>query len=299
MRYGKWLMALMGAWMLSQGVWAGERGVPRIEPGLVKALEHYAKTGQAKGEIIGGIRMIPFGLERPEILCAPFKICTVAMEDGERVKSLDIGDKAAWFVRKRSAGVEGQAGYRESIVVKPFVCDIETSLSVFTTRREYHIGLRSLPCGSALEDRKNPKTAWVPQTAFWFPQSELEAWTQDEIEAETAAAEAARAQEVKPEYSLMCHRYDYSTRARRDFPWEPTVLCSNEGHTLIGVPQGTAELGVLYETTGRDHVLINYRVVEVGDQRFLETEHPVEKGRIVIRRKRGKPAVLEFEGGAP
>lgn len=289
----RWLLAVvMGMVVSSVGVAQGDT-LPPVPAGLERALDYYAKTGQAQQQLVDGVLMLPYGVGRPEILCAPFQICSLQLEPGEVIRNKHIGNQATWWLDQGGVGQKGSKSYVQSIVLKPFLCDLETSLVVFTNKRQYHLTLRSLPCGDAVEQHEMPETAWVPRTAFWYPQESLEAWSEQEV-VEAAAVEAAQLADRKPEQAMVCVRHHYKVRAKRRFPWEPTAVCDDGEHTYIGVPKGTAELGILYAKGASGDTILNYTVHSTARGRFIRTEHLVEEGSVRIGRTRGKDAVLTF-----
>lgn len=290
-----WKVLQLGwVWMVLASVVGAQLGSePPVPPGLEKAMEYYAKTGQAQQQVVDGVLMMPYGVGRPEIVCAPYQVCTVSLEPGEMARSFHIGNEPTWTVWIEGVGAEGSGDYVQSLVLKPLLCDLETSLVVFTDRRQYHLALRSLPCGSALERTEVPNTAWVPRTAFWYPQQALTDWAVAEVVEASATREAAASE--APEPGLLCSRFRYQRRAKRRFPWEPTVICDDTEHTYIGIPDGVAETGVLFGKGTGGYVLVNYVDLNVDSRRFLKTEHLVESGRLLMGRPRGKDAVLDFK----
>lgn len=292
------LLRRLGLVLLMVCCWAGAAEAarlvePPVHPGLAKALEYYAKTGQATAQVVDGVLMLPYGVGRtPEILCAPYQVCLVTLEAGEVLRAAHLGLLSTWNIEVESVGQEGTPTFTQSVVLKSTFCDQRTSLSIFTSKRRYHLSLRSLPCGGAEERGEVPDVGWVPETAFWYPQEALRGWAEAEVmQQRKETVEVAEAVEVEPEATVVCERYGYRWRSKRKFPWEPTVICDDGEHTYVGIPEGAAEMGVLFEVRGSAEAIVNY-VVEDG---YLKTEHLVRHARIRIGRSNGKDRILEIE----
>jgi len=82
-----------------------------------------------------------FGGNYPMVICAPLRLCTIQLQPGERVHDMFVGDSARWKVEPALSG-KGSAE-RVSIVVKPSNPGLATSMVITTSRRVYHIGLKS------------------------------------------------------------------------------------------------------------------------------------------------------------
>jgi type IV secretion system protein TrbG len=79
--------------------------------------------------------------EIPSIVCAVLQVTDVALEPGEAIISVSTGDNLRWSVEAVSSG-EG-AAQQPHLIIKPFDRGLATSVVVTTTRRSYHLTLRS------------------------------------------------------------------------------------------------------------------------------------------------------------
>jgi type IV secretion system protein TrbG len=79
--------------------------------------------------------------EIPSIVCAVLQVTDVALEPGEAITSVSTGDNLRWSVEAVVSG-EGPA-QQPHLIVKPFDRGLVTSVVVTTTRRSYHLTLRS------------------------------------------------------------------------------------------------------------------------------------------------------------
>jgi type IV secretion system protein TrbG len=79
--------------------------------------------------------------EIPSIVCAVLQVTDIALEPGEAITSVSTGDNLRWSVEAVVSG-EG-ASSQPHLIIKPFDRGLLTSLVVTTTRRSYHLTLRS------------------------------------------------------------------------------------------------------------------------------------------------------------
>ena len=106
------------------------------------------------GEIV-----FTFGASRPTIVCAVLELCDIALEKGEKINTVQIGDAARWLVDSAVSG----AGNDEiqHLVIKPLDNALKTSMVITTDRRTYHLRLKS------------SLTDFMPQIRFIYPEDTL------------------------------------------------------------------------------------------------------------------------------
>ena len=85
--------------------------------------------------------LFTFGMSEPRVVCAPLKICDIALEPNEIVNSVKVGDQARWIID--GAVVGGGEDRREHILIKPKAAGLENTLFVATNKRAYSITLIS------------------------------------------------------------------------------------------------------------------------------------------------------------
>lgn len=84
-----------------------------------------------------------YGRSQPQLVCAPFRICDVALEPGEVIQKdgVKTGDGARWIIDGSRVGTG--ADMVEHVLVKPEQSGLRTSLFIATDRRSYMIELLS------------------------------------------------------------------------------------------------------------------------------------------------------------
>ena len=101
-----------------------------------------------------------FGTSRPTVVCAVLELCDIALEPGEKINTVQIGDAARWHVDSAISG-EGDKE-TQHLVIKPLDNGLKTSMVIATDKRSYHLRLKS-----SLDD-------FMPQVRFIYPEDTLQ-----------------------------------------------------------------------------------------------------------------------------
>ncbi|MBE4026199.1 P-type conjugative transfer protein TrbG [Vibrio alginolyticus] len=206
----------------------------------------------------GSIQYV-FGAQSPSVVCAVLQVCDIALQPGEYVNSIQLGDTARWNVEPAISGTG--AAETQHLLIKPLDVGLETSLVVTTDRRVYHIRLRS--------HRKE----YMPQVSFTYPEDALAKWetirTRERQHREDNTIPSTR------EY-LGDLSFDYQVSGSA--AWKP-VRVFNDGHkTIIQMPkamqQADAPTLLVVRNDGgwfsdAETEMVNYRVQ--GDRYIVDT----------------------------
>lgn len=103
------------------GKWRGSRGLV---------------TRGADGKVI-----FLYGEVQPSVVCSPLQVCDIELQAGEVVRDVLVGDTVRWKVEPATSGAVG--GQAIHLIVKPSEPGLVTSMVVTTSRRTYHIQLKS------------------------------------------------------------------------------------------------------------------------------------------------------------
>lgn len=171
-----------------------------------------------------------------QVYTAPPRITDIGFEEGETIVSFGAGDTIRWKVGKTWSG-EGRKR-QEHLLVKPLAPDLDTSLVVTTSRRSYHLRLRSFN-----------ETAMVA-VRWQYPKVDL-----FDAEADMPDEPAANAEDLFFGYEIK----PLSGAAPR---WMPRAVYDDGRKVYIRFPPGfgTSEAPVLYVQNGDDSLIVNYRV---------------------------------------
>lgn len=175
------------------------------------------------------------GVTKTRVICAPLRLCDIALQVGEKVITLDAGDSVRWLINAEV--VSGtQPNLRQHILVKPSAPHLETTLSVHTTRRTYHIELVSRP------------EEYMASVEFRYPSYEAQQ-RRRQLAASEMARKAAREKERKirksktlPQSQWSIEDLSFSYRLRGEAPWKPRRVYSNATKTIIEFPKAISSV---------------------------------------------------------
>ncbi|KGP23810.1 MULTISPECIES: P-type conjugative transfer protein TrbG [Xanthomonas] len=226
---------------------------------ISKRWEGGAATGTRPVAGRNGAVMFVFGAQQPSIVCAVLQVCDVALQPGEQVNSLQLGDLARWSVEPAISG--NGATETQHLVIKPMDVGLETSLIVTTDRRTYHFRLRS------------HRTEYMQQVGFIYPEDALAKW--DAIKGREARERQEKTIPQTGEY-LGDLSFDYSISGST--PWKPVRVFNDGKKTIIEMPHSMSQteaptLLVVRRDRGlfsdAETVMVNYRVQ--GDRYIVDT----------------------------
>ena len=177
----------------------------------------YARARQLPVAGDNGAVMFLYGAALPSVVCAPLYVCDIALQPGEVVNDVNIGDAVRWKV---SPSVSGTGADKVThVLIKPTDAALKTDLVISTDRRTYTIQLVSTA------------KHWMPLVAFKYP---------DDIKREWAAYEQHQAQhdaaDILPNGKDLA-RLDFGYALGGDNPaWKPLRVYSDGSKTFIQMP---------------------------------------------------------------
>jgi len=206
----------------------------------------------------GSIQFV-FGGSEPSIVCAVLQVCDVALQVGEQVNSIQLGDTARWNVEPAISGAG--AGEVLHLLIKPMDVGLQTSLVVTTNRRTYHIRLRS------------HRTKYMPFVSFKYPEDALAKW--DIIRAREKKYRNDNTIPQTQEY-LGNLSFDYTVDGSA--PWKPLRVYNDGRKTIIQMPEAMQQTeaptllvvrkdGGLFDDD--ETILVNYRIQ--GDRYVVDS----------------------------
>lgn len=200
-----------------------------------------------------------YGAQQPSIVCAVLQVCDVALQAGEMVNSIHLGDTARWTVEPAITG--SGANEVQHLIIKPMDVGLETSLIVTTNRRTYHLRLRS------------HRTEYMPSVVFTYPEDALAKW--DSIQRrETQQREQGTIPTTGEYLGNLSFDYDVSGSAS----WKPVRVYNDGQKTIIEMPRAMAQteaptLLVVRRDGGlfreAETVMVNYRIQ--GERYIVDT----------------------------
>ena len=241
---------------------AQARKIPAADAARLAAAKKWEETGAADALVgAGGAIEYPYGFSRPTITCAPLHVCSVALQDGESITSVSLGDTVRWLLQT------AVAGNKPVMAIKPTQAGLSTNLMVTTDKgRVYYMHLVS------------SKTEYVPMVNWYDPASmtrdlraEAEAAARQKAELEVTlaankfAAEQARARRVVADQSVGSMdptKLDFSYTCEGEANFKPTRVFANESHTFIQLPPDakTSDAPAVFNISNNETELLNSRL---------------------------------------
>lgn len=180
------------------------------------------------------------GTSMPSVVCAPLYVCDIALQSGEAVNDVKVGDPVRWRITPATSGSTTH------VIVKPSDIGLTTNLIVATDRRVYNIRLVS---------REHD---WMPAVSFSYPEDEAAAWA--DLERATAKR---RAETIIPATGESIERLDFGFSIKGDKPiWRPVRVYAVAGKTVIQFPramQHDEAPALVAIGPGKEEQLVNYR----------------------------------------
>lgn len=206
----------------------------------------------------GAIKFL-YGAQQPSIVCAVLQVCDVALQAGEQVNSINLGDTARWTIEPAITG--SGANEVQHLIIKPLDVGLETSVVVTTNRRTYHLQLRS------------NRTQYMPQVSFTYPEDAMAKW-----EVMKSREVKERQERTMPETGEYLGNLSFDYEVSGSATWKPVRVYNDGTKTIIQMPSAMVQTeaptllvvrkdGGLF--TDDETVMVNYRVQ--GDRYIVDT----------------------------
>jgi len=195
-----------------------------------------------------------FGETQPSVVCSPLQVCDIELEGGEIVRDVLVGDTVRWKIEPATSGAASSQAIH--LVVKPSEPDLVTSMVVTTSRRTYHIQLRS------------QAKAYMARVGFEYPNDISTRLADINARLEDATSANASAAQLNFSYSL-------SGRAS----WKPQRVYSDGVKTYVQFPRSlqASDAPVLFVVSGGQNRIVNYRMKDGT----MVVDYAVEKAVLV------------------
>jgi len=231
-----------------------------------------------------GVVRFLYGATLPTVVCAPLQVCDLALQPGEIVNNVNVGDKVRWNI---SPGVSGSPdGQVTHLIIKPTDAGLVSSLVIETNRRTYAIKLVST------------QHEWMPLVAFNYPDDVQRQWS---AYRQTVAFGAAAS--TLPSGENVAN-LDFGFRLSGDDPnWRPLRVYSDGAKTYIQFPHtissGTAPALVALDNDGGwfyspTEQMVNYRMQ--GDRYIVD--RVLDRAELVSGVGSGQTRVVITRDGA-
>lgn len=239
-------------------------------PEVADEVEAAVRRGRGEGArtletvLSNGYTLLPYGQGEAAIDCPVLNVCDIALDRGETVLGIALGDTERWSVEPAFSGAG--AHRVQHAFIKAFAPGLHTNLILHTDQgRTYLIELRSSEQGEA--------RGGAQRLSFYYPEAVLAEWRRLAAEQEAAIAEVARIDARTVATDLASVNFSYKVSGRRKSPWLPEQIFDDGAHTFLRLPAGRTALelpGVLaVGASEKEPILPNFRLV---DGRWLKID---------------------------
>lgn len=178
-----------------------------------------------------------FGETQPSVVCSPLQVCDIELQGGEIVRDVLVGDTVRWKVEPATSG--GTGGQAIHLIVKPAEPGLLTSMVVTTSRRTYHIQLKSHP------------SQYMARVGFEYPED-----VSTKLADINARLESSGAPGTAP------NNLNFSYSVSGSASWRPKRVYSDGAKTYIqfGSSIASQDAPVLFVISGGQNRIVNYRM---------------------------------------
>ncbi|MBB3428332.1 type IV secretion system protein VirB9 [Rhizobium sp. BK312] len=195
---------------------------------------HGLVTKGADGKVI-----FLYGEVQPSVVCSPLQVCDIELQGGEVVRDVLVGDTVRWKVEPATSGAAG--GQAIHLIVKPSEPGLVTSMVVTTSRRTYHIQLKS------------HATQYMARVGFEYS---------EDVSAKLADVNARLEASTIPGAGVPAEQLSFAYSVSGSAGWRPTRVYSDGQKTYIQFPRSISgqNAPVLFVVSGGQNRIVNYRM---------------------------------------
>ncbi|WP_026227871.1 P-type conjugative transfer protein TrbG [Hoeflea sp. 108] len=180
-----------------------------------------------------------FGEIQPSVVCSPLQVCDIELQPGEAVRDVLVGDTVRWKIEPATSGAIG--GQAIHLIVKPSEPDLVTSMVVTTSRRTYHIQLKS------------HHSQYMARVGFEYP---------EDVTSKLTDMNARLEASIIPGAGVPAERLNFGYTVSGNARWRPTRVYSDGTKTYIQFPRSISgqDAPVLFVVSGGENRVVNYRM---------------------------------------
>lgn len=180
-----------------------------------------------------------FGEIQPSVVCSPLQVCDIELQPGEAVRDVLVGDTVRWKIEPATSGAIG--GQAIHLIVKPSEPDLVTSMVVTTSRRTYHIQLKS------------HHSQYMARVGFEYP---------EDVASKLTDMNARLEASIIPGAGVPAEQLNFGYTVSGNARWRPTRVYSDGTKTYIQFPRSISgqDAPVLFVVSGGENRVVNYRM---------------------------------------
>ncbi|MBB6470278.1 type IV secretion system protein VirB9 [Aminobacter lissarensis] len=197
-----------------------------------------------------------YGEIQPSVVCSPLQVCDIELQAGEAVRDVLVGDTVRWKIEPATSGAIG--GQAIHLIVKPSEPGLVTSMVVTTSRRTYHIQLKS------------HESQYMARVGFEYP---------EDVSLKLADMNARLEASIVPGAGVPAEQLNFGYAVSGNARWRPTRVYSDGTKTYIQFPRSISsqDAPVLFVVSGGENRVVNYRMK--GD--MMVVDYHVERAVLV------------------
>ncbi|MBM7324812.1 P-type conjugative transfer protein TrbG [Agrobacterium sp. S2] len=213
-----------------------------------------------------------YGEVQPSVVCSPLQVCDIELQGGEVVRDVLVGDTVRWKVEPATSGAAG--GQAIHLIVKPSEPGLVTSMVVTTSRRTYHIQLKS------------HATQYMARVGFEYP---------EEVSAKFADVNARLEASTIPGAGVPAEQLSFAYSVSGSAGWRPTRVYSDGQKTYIQFPRSISgqDAPVLFVVSGGQNRIVNYRM----KSNMMVVDYNIDRAVLVSGVGRKQQKVTISKGG--
>ena len=252
----------------------------QLEQEALKINDEFRRKSNDTKPISGGAGEIiyVYGAQSLDVVCAVLQVCDIALQPGEQINTIHLGDTARWLLEPAITGSAGTE--QQHVIVKPLDIGLKTNLILATNRRTYHINLTS------------HKTKFMPLVSFAYPDE-----INNKVKFFKSAQYSAQKAQVLPDTKESISDLDFNYEIESDGQsWTPVRVYNNGRKTVIELPESVSNDEIptfmVKDPYTDEDVLVNYRyqnhkflVDSVFRQAVLIVGVGDKQQKVTIRRK--------------
>lgn len=180
-----------------------------------------------------------YGEVQPSLICSPLQVCDIELQAGEVVRDVLVGDTVRWKVEPASSGKDSEQTIH--LIVKPTEPGLVTSMVVTTSRRTYHIQLKS------------HSRDYMARVGFEYP---------EDVSVKLASISARMQTGTISGAGVPAEQLDFAYSVSGRASWRPSRVYSDGQKTYIQFPRSISgqDAPVLFIVSGGQNRIVNYRM---------------------------------------
>lgn len=220
--------------------WSDEALAQRMSSNEAKGTQLSGRWRGAPGLVTRGPDgkiIFLYGEVQPSVVCSPLQVCDIELQGGEIVRDVLVGDTVRWKVEPATSGATG--GQAIHLIVKPSEPGLVTSMVVTTSRRTYHIQLKSHP------------SQYMARVGFEYPE-----------DVSTKLADINARLDTGGILGTAPDKLNFSYSVSGSASWKPKRVYSDGVKTYIQFSKSISgqDAPVLFVVNGGQNRIVNYRM---------------------------------------